>query len=101
MNNTNLMSLYNIYNPVPTIFTLSHFFGGPDIYLPPRQKKGTAFEPFPVTLLRKVRDSNPRTHEGSTVFETAPIDHSGNFPWSCATTISRDCGCKISDFYRQ
>lgn len=40
MNNTNLMSLYNIYNPVPTIFTLSHFFGGPDIYLPPRQKKG-------------------------------------------------------------
>lgn len=71
-----------------------------------QQKKGTARVCGTIPsnlklLLRKVRDSNPRTHEGSTVFETAPIDHSGNFPWSRAITISRDCGCKISKFYRQ
>lgn len=51
------MSLYNIYNPVPTIFTLSHFFGGPDIYLPPRQKKGTTCGLFPRSLKTLVAES--------------------------------------------
>ena len=32
-------------------------------------------------LLRKVRDSNPRYGQSRTAdFESAPIDHSGNFP---------------------
>ena len=34
-----------------------------------------------ITLsVRKERDSNPRYAERTTVFETAPIDHSGIFP---------------------
>ena len=31
-------------------------------------------------ILRKGRDSNPRYAKRTTVFETAPIDHSGTFP---------------------
>ena len=31
-------------------------------------------------FLRKGRDSNPRYAKRTTVFETAPIDHSGTFP---------------------
>ena len=34
----------------------------------------------PSALLRKERDSNPRYAKRTTVFETAPIDHSGIFP---------------------
>lgn len=32
--------------------------------------------------LRRDRDSNPGYLKGTTVFETAPIDHSGISPWS-------------------
>lgn len=38
----------------------------------------TAF--IEVRGLRKDRDSNPGCLKGTTVFETAPIDHSGIFP---------------------
>ena len=31
-------------------------------------------------IVRKGRDSNPRYAKRTTVFETAPIDHSGTFP---------------------
>ena len=38
--------------------------------------------------VRKVRDSNPRNHKSSsTDFESAPIDHSGNFPSFVAKII--------------
>ena len=47
---------------------------------------------FPTT--RKERDSNPWNAKRSTVFETAPIDHSGIFPWSKikATGVASSCG---------
>ena len=47
---------------------------------------------FPPT--RKERDSNPWNAKRSTVFETAPIDHSGIFPWSKnkATHVALRCG---------
>lgn len=45
-------------------------------------------------LLRKERDSNPRYVKRTTVFETAPIDHSGIFPM-----VVLDSGYKISSFF--
>ena len=52
-----------------------------------------------AAILRRERDSNPWNAKRSTVFETAPIDHSGISPdllvrWSDKTkaTISRPCG---------
>ena len=41
-----------------------------------------------MLLLRRDRDSNPRNHiSGSTDFESAPIDHSGNSPIADAKII--------------
>lgn len=37
------------------------------------------------------------TRKGTTVFETAPIDHSGIFPWG--KTSFPFCDCKITTFF--
>ena len=45
---------------------------------------------FPPT--RKERDSNPWNAKRSTVFETAPIDHSGISPWMVSVGVLSPCG---------
>ena len=45
-------------------------------------------------VLRKGRDSNPRYAKRTTVFETAPIDHSGTFP-VLPLILSPKSGCKV------
>ena len=45
-------------------------------------------------VLRKGRDSNPRYAKRTTVFETAPIDHSGTFPVMLMGFLSQS-GCKV------
>lgn len=47
-----------------------------------------------IRVWRKERDSNPRYVKRTTVFETAPIDHSGIFPM-----VVLDSGYKISSFF--
>ncbi len=44
-----------------------------------KMKKKPTIKDF-FFILRKGRDSNPRYAKRTTVFETAPIDHSGTFP---------------------
>ena len=46
-------------------------------------------------ILRKGRDSNPRYAKRTTVFETAPIDHSGTFPVLPSGCYSPKSGCKV------
>ena len=41
------------------------------------------------SALRKDRDSNPGNPKGLTVFETAPIDHSGIFPVDWQPLVSQ------------
>ena len=45
-------------------------------------------------ILRKGRDSNPRYAKRTTVFETAPIDHSGTFPVLPSGLLPKS-GCKV------
>ena len=45
--------------------------------------------------MRKGRDSNPRYAKRTTVFETAPIDHSGTFPVLPSGCYSPKSGCKV------
>ena len=45
-------------------------------------------------ILRKGRDSNPRYAKRTTVFETAPIDHSGTFPVKLAGLFPK-AGAKL------
>ena len=50
-------------------------------------------------FLRKDRDSNPGNPKGLTVFETAPIDHSGIFPYITRGRTCRFVGAKVlNDF---
>ena len=44
--------------------------------------------------MRKGRDSNPRYAKRTTVFETAPIDHSGTFPVLPSGLLPKS-GCKV------
>ena len=45
--------------------------------------------------MRKGRDSNPRYAMRTTVFETAPIDHSGTFPVMPSGCYPPKSGCKV------
>ncbi len=36
------------------------------------------------------------TRKGTTVFETAPIDHSGTFPFGLTNRLERVCDCKVT-----
>ena len=50
-------------------------------------------------VLRKERDSNPRYAKRTTVFETAPIDHSGIFPSQNCAPVVPGLRCKITAFF--
>ena len=50
------------------------------------------------SLLRRERDSNPRYAKRTTVFETAPIDHSGISPGLCDAKLFRFAGAKLHQF---
>lgn len=64
------------------------------IHRPSRRIKPADCQRVLFVLLRKERDSNPRYVKRTTVFETAPIDHSGIFPM-----VVLDSGYKISSFF--
>ncbi len=58
-------------------------------------KKGAApilTQPLKLSFSGKTGIRTLGTRKGTTVFETAPIDHSGIFPWSCALF----CECKFT-----
>ena len=71
----------------------------------PQNKKGACCACSERLLLRRERDSNPWNAKRSTVFETAPIDHSGISPKFHATTsvaawVCGDRGIRTPEAFR-
>ena len=71
----------------------------------PQNKNGVCVAHPERLFMRRERDSNPWNAKRSTVFETAPIDHSGISPKFHATTqvaawVSGDRGIRTPEAFR-
>ena len=88
-----------------SLFCFSLYYWAIIAHNAPQNKKGACCACSERLLLRRERDSNPWNAKRSTVFETAPIDHSGISPKFHATTsvaawVCGDRGIRTPEAFR-